>query len=248
MSRIITKNRDQVGILCLSNRATNSIDWPLVKELSETLQQASTQYGGLLITGNDKFFSIGFDLPSLLKLNRSDLVEFYQLFERTTLDLFCLPIPTAAVISGHAIAGGSILSLACDFRYSAPGKKLLGLNEIKLGVPVPFLADLILRYVIGDRIARDMIYRGDFFKPEESLASGLIDKIFPQPELEEAAATEIAALAAFPRRAFSLIKANRVEAIRREYETNFRQKIAEFVNCWFDPSTQRLLHEASEKF
>jgi enoyl-CoA hydratase/carnithine racemase len=248
MSRIITYNQGQTGIIRLSNGITNSIDWQLARELSDTVKHVSKTCEGIVLAGGEKFFSIGLDLPSLLKLNHSDLLEFYSLFERTVFDIFCLPIPTVAAISGHAIAGGCILSLACDFRYSAMGKKLFGLNEIKLGVPVPYLADLILRYLVGDRVARDLMYRGDFFEPEKSMALGLIDGICSMADVEERACSEVEALARNPRKAFSLIKANRVEAVRREYETNFKLKNRAFVDCWFDPSTQRLLHEASAKF
>ncbi|MFH2057592.1 MAG: enoyl-CoA hydratase-related protein [Pseudomonadota bacterium] len=73
------------------------------------------------------------------------MVDFFQRFNQLTLDLYTLPLPTACAISGHAIGGRNILALTGDYRFMAEGKKRIGLNEIQLGVPVPYLADLILR-------------------------------------------------------------------------------------------------------
>jgi hypothetical protein len=41
---------------------------------------------------------------------------------------------------------------------------LVGLNEIRLGVPVPYLADCILRHLIGVRLARDVMDSGEFYR------------------------------------------------------------------------------------
>ena len=93
--------------------------------------------------------------------------------------LFTFPKPTAAAISGHAIAGGCILTLCCDYRYIAEGRKLMGLNEIKLGVPVPYVADCILRSLVGFRHAREIMESGDFYQPETSFQKGLVDAVLP---------------------------------------------------------------------
>ena len=52
-------------------------------------------------------------------------------------------------VAGHAVAGGCVLALATDLRLIAAGKKLIGLNEVTIGLPVPYLADLALRQLVG---------------------------------------------------------------------------------------------------
>ena len=104
----------------------------------------------MLLCGGNKFFSIGLDLPALLKLDRPAMHHFLEDFNDLCLALFTAAFPTACALAGHAVAGGNILALTCNYRYAISGKKI-GLNELKLGVPVPYLADMILRHTIGNQ-------------------------------------------------------------------------------------------------
>jgi len=117
-----------------------------------------------------------------------------------------------------------------------------------LGVPVPYLADLMLRQIVGDRSATDIVYRGEFMASSKAKQIGLIDEVLPQHGLENRALEKITEIASLSRPAFSAIKANRVEAIRLRYEENYKSKNEIFLDCWFSPSVQDLLTEAAEKF
>ena len=248
MPNIIIEDRGKVAVLRLANGVTNAINRKLTDELSDALRQVSKRYRGMVLAGGSKFFSIGFELPSLLKLSRKEMADFYCQFERTALELFSLPIPTVAALSGHAIAGGCILAIACDFRLAASGRRYIGLNEIKIGVPVPYLADLILRQIVGDRVATTLVYQGAFLEPDKAEKLGIIDGIYSPESLEEEALKKIALFSDLPEHAFSIIKENRVEAVCRRYEENHRSKNDLFLNCWFNPAVQKLLHDALEKF
>jgi len=167
---------------------------------------------------------------------------------RAAFDLFILPLPTACAIAGHATAGGNILALTCDYRFAPEGKKLMGLNEVRLGVPVPYLADLILRKIVGDRAATEMLYGGELMPFSKAEEIGIVDEILPQDKVEDRALEKVAELAALPRPAFEAIKATRVEAIRILYEENYKPKHETFLDCWFTEQTQELLAEAAKKF
>lgn len=154
MKLIRREYRDRVAILKLNRGIINALNLQLVNQLAENLQKVrddSDVHSLVLCSSNEKFFSIGFDIPELFKLTRKDFRVFYQAFNRVCMDLYTLPKPTIAAITGHAIAGGCILALCCDYRFIAEGRKLMGLNEIKLGIPVPYPGDCILRHVAGTR-------------------------------------------------------------------------------------------------
>ncbi len=107
-------------IVKLDRGVTNAIDGQLVQELSRILAQVrdDPQIRGLVLaSANDKFFSIGLDIPHLLDLSKEDLAVFYRAFNCLCLHLFALPKPTIAAITGHAIRAGCILALCCDYRY-----------------------------------------------------------------------------------------------------------------------------------
>lgn len=248
MPKIMIENHGEIAILRLNNGVTNAICPDLIDELSEKLIIVEKDFQGVILAGGEKFFCIGLDLPALLILDRIEMADFFNKFNHLLLTLFTLPLPTCCAINGHAIAGGNILALTCDYRYAASGEKLIGLNEIKLGVPVPYLADLMLRQIVGDRTATEILYGGEFMTTSDAKQFGLVDEIFLQTDVEDRALEKIAELTARPQAAFSAIKAVRVEKIKQRYEESCMQKNEKFLDCWFSEPVQELLKEASKKF
>jgi len=248
MKNITIEPKEKIAILRLTRGVTNAINPALVSECTEALQQIQQQYQGMVLTGGTKFLSIGLDLPALLPFDRTEMIAFWRQFDRMLLKLYSLPMPTACAVSGHATAGGTILAISCDFRYIAPGKRLMGLNEIKIGVPVPYLADLILRQVVGDRVATEMTYTGEFVGPEQAVARGLVDGIFAETDVETKAIEKVAVIAGGVKEAFEFIKQSRVEEVKRLFEQNAESRLDRFLDCWFQPDVQALLHRAADKF
>jgi len=248
MDKVKIEEHGNVAVLRLNDKVSNAISTTMVENLSISVNQIKREFRGLVLAGGTKFFSMGFDLLELLKLDRSGMTDFFHSFNQVVLDIFTLPIPTACAITGHAIAGGTILASSCDYRFLASGRKLLGLNEIKLGVPVPYLTDMMLRQIVGDRAATEMIYPGEFIEPEKALSIGLADEVLSQDKVENRALEKITELASLPGQAFAAIKANRVEAIRLAYEKYYKVKNETFLDCWFSQPVQELLSKAAEKF
>lgn len=153
-----------------------------------------------------------------------------------------------AALGGHTIAGGAILSLACDFRIGKEGRTLIGLNEIKLGLPVPFIADLMLRQITGDRTATRMIFQGEFVPVSQALQSGLVDRV-AEKERVEAEALEIAAdLAGNAGPAIQACKEVRTRDITQTYDAYGARENERLIDCWQSPKTRELLKEAARKF
>ena len=248
MRKVKIEEHDNVAVLRLNDKVTNAISAALVEDLSSTVNRIKGEYRGMILAGGSKFFSMGFDLPELLKLDRSGMTDFFYSFNKVVLDIFTLPMPTACAITGHAIAGGTILASSCDYRFLASGRKLLGLNEIKLGVPVPYLTDMMLRQIVGDRAATQMIYLGEFIEPDKAKSIGLADEVLSQDKVENRAIEKMTELSALPVQAFAAIKANRVEEIRLAYEKNYQVKNETFLDCWFSQPVWELLSKAAEKF
>ena len=247
MDPILIEKKDDIAVLRLRNGVTNAIGPGMLADMLGALDNIETDCNGLILAGGDKFFSMGFDLPRLLALERQEFGSFFNSFNQVVLRLFTLSIPTCGAIAGHAVAGGCILAQACDFRCSVPQKKL-GLNEIRLGVPVPYLADLILRQLVGDRVATEMLYGGDFISSSECRHLGLVDTVCPPEEVEDKAFERVAHIAAFSHTAFTAIKANRIETVTARYEAHGEAKDDEFLDCWFTEATQANLRQAAAKF
>lgn len=251
MSSISVDHQDTVALARLSRGVTNALDLDLVNELGALLERIERDpSASALVLGSqaDKFFSIGFDIPHLFELPRKDFKEFYTAFNRVCLSLYTLPKPTVAAITGHAVAGGCILALCCDYRFMGEGKKLMGLNEIKLGVPVPYLADCALRNIVGTRYARDMMDTGEFYAPAELLRMGLVDEVLPVGDVIARAVEKARLLGTWPRGAFAQIKRNRVEEVEQRVLAQGEEKERLFLDSWYSDEARQRLGEAIEKF
>jgi enoyl-CoA hydratase/carnithine racemase len=251
MGMISVDYQDTVAIVRLNRDAKNALDLKLVGELDEILKniRQDPHVNGLVLgSGSDRFFSIGFDIGQMFEYPRGDFEVFFKAFNGVCLSLYTFPKPTVAVITGHAVAGGCILVLCCDYRYIGDDRRLMGLNEIKLGVPVPYLADCVLRDIVGTRIAKVIIDTGEFYGPMESLQMGLVDKVLPACEVKEHAVRMAKSIGSWPLGAFALIKQNRTEEIEKRFLASGEKKAQEFIDCWYSDEARKLLKDAVKKF
>jgi enoyl-CoA hydratase/carnithine racemase len=248
MPKALIEEHENVAVLRLDDGVTNPIGPALVADLDTALTSVENAFRGMVLAGGKKFFSIGFNLPELIDFDREQMSAFFTSFNDLTLRLLTLPVPTACAIAGHAIAGGTILALTADFRIAASGKKLMGLNEIKLGVPVPYLADLLLRQLVPAAAANQILFSGEFLSSVDADKIGLVDETVPAEEVEDRAVKKIAALAALPSAALCAVKENRTAAAARRYKKRGREKNERFLDCWFSTAARPLLEKASETF
>jgi len=245
------RRHDGVVVAEMRRGVTNAIGPGLMGSLARTIQRTHDDPDTaalVLSSANAKFFSIGLDIPGLLDQPAEEFHTFLTFFSRLCLSLYALPKPTVAAIPGHATAGGCILALCCDYRFIAEGRKLIGLNEIRLGVPVPFVADRILMALVGQYNARQITDGGEFHMPERALALGLVDRIVSADDLIAQSIEQARLLAEMPGAAFAQIKANRVGPVCAEIEAGLEQKNVEFVQAWYSPQTRLMLQEAAAKF
>jgi len=248
METVIIEEKASIAIVRLNHGVTNPVGTQLVDDLSTALKRVQQEATGMVLAGGEKFFSIGLNLPELLLLSRKDMAAFWDRFIQVTFDLYTLPMVTVAAVCGHAPAAGTVFALACDFRVVAEGRKVMGLTEITINIPVPYLPDLILRQVVGDRMATDLLYRGLTLNPEEALKVRLIDETMPQEKVLNRAFERASEIAAYSIDAFKVMKDTRTEDIRRKYHERAHRQQEDFLNCWHQESTQRILAKAAEKF
>ncbi len=248
MDNVLLKEQGEIALVRLNNGVTNSLTPKLVTELTQALEFVKARFKGMVLAGGQKFFSMGFDLPSLLKGSQEEMTRYFNDINQLWLDLYTMPVPTVAAVQAHAIAGGTILAMMCDWRVAAGGRTLFGLNEINLGLPVPYLSDLVLRQLTGERAADEMVFMGEFVASAQALEIGLVDQVVVKEEVEELAIKKVSQLAAMPGPAFREIKSMRVERIAALYKENHKQRNANFLEQWFSEQTRQILEQAAKKF
>lgn len=248
---IQTDIQNNIAICSLNRGVINALNANMIHLIHDELDKVGKMqnvHGVIIKSSNSKFYSIGLDLPELFPLSREEFTKFFQDFSQLCVKILSFPKPIIATISGHAIAGGCILALACDYRYAKEGNLKMGLNEIKLGVPVPYIAECILKDLIGFQQTRYVSETGEFFSPKKLLTIGLIDEMVPEDTLQEHAIAKINKIANHSLEAYSKIKEIRNEQILERFETNNQRTTKEFVKIWYSPFARERLKEAMKKF
>ncbi|MBI4817039.1 MAG: crotonase/enoyl-CoA hydratase family protein [Deltaproteobacteria bacterium] len=195
--------KEGVARLRLDDGKANAMNGTLLGELEECLARATSDDAAIVIEGRPGFFSGGLDLKTLPTLDESALISVLKTFGRVMLGIFDFPGPVVAACTGHAIAGGSVLLLACDERIGARGAFRLGLNESQLGLTLPKFVIEMARASIAPAALRRLAVLGDLLDPARALELGLLHEL-TEPDLVVRRAIERAtALAAIPRAAYA---------------------------------------------
>ncbi len=180
------KLNDGIGVLSFSReKVLNALNHELIVEGLQFLQEYRNQKNlkVLILTGKGpKAFIAGADIGELSSANQSrgrELSGFGQSFMQA-LDQF--PVPVIAAIHGFALGGGLEVALACDFRF-ASSKAKLGLPEVSLGLIPGYGGTQRLTRIIGEGMARELVFTGDMISAQRAVEIGLVNRVFEPEDL-----------------------------------------------------------------
>lgn len=131
----------------------------------------------VVLTGaGDCAFCAGGDLKERHGMTDAQWRAQHEIFERAFFALLDVPVPVIAALNGHAYGGGLETALACDFIYAAPGAKL-ALSETRLGIMPGGGGTQTLARAVGERRAKELIFRAQAFSAEQGAAWGLVNHV-----------------------------------------------------------------------
>ena len=113
--------------------------------------------------------------------------------------LLAIPAPVVAAINGHALGGGFVLMLACDYRIAADiDTAKLGMTEAQAGIPFPAGPLEVIRHELAPELLRRLTLTSAVLNPRELLEVQILDAIRPTEELRPSAISLAKSLAAQP--------------------------------------------------
>ena len=175
-------SREGIGVLTISSPATlNALNSTILGELNtfvDELDQENTRV--LVITGEGKAFVAGADISQMSGLYPEEGYKFGQFGAQVFKKIEDLEIPVIAAINGFALGGGCELAMACDIRI-ASAKAKFGQPEVNLGIIPGFSGTYRLSKLVGQGIAKELIYTGGMIGADEALRIGLVNKVV-EPE------------------------------------------------------------------
>jgi enoyl-CoA hydratase len=223
--------RGDIAILTMTHGKANALTTEFCSALADDIR-GTTAARAIVITGRDRIFSAGVDLPRLLDGGPAYAREFLPALHRLYETVFFHPKPIVAAINGHAVAGGCVLACATDMRLMADNGTRTGVTELLVGVPFPPLAFEIMRYVTAPQFFPQVIFSGATFPPPDALARGLIDRIVPTETLMDRAVAAAETLAALSPRAFALSKQQMRQPVAERTANNDGSFGADITEAW----------------
>jgi enoyl-CoA hydratase/carnithine racemase len=230
----------QIAVLRVDRPPANAIDLDLANEFATALEaiESTDGIGALIVTGEGSCFSAGLDLKVVPTYDRAQQQAMVMQVNRLFGGLYGLPLPTIAAVNGHAIAGGVILALACDYRIGAEGDYKVGLAEARVGVPFPVAAMAIVQSELSHPVARTMVLTARNSSPHDALRMGVLDELQP-PELLLPRAIEVAQeMAALPHDIYGRIKRELRRAALARIDDAIRNRKEPMLDSWLSAETQ----------
>ena len=183
MSPVDYSFEDGVATITLDDGKVNALSPTMLDEILAALDRAEEDGAIVVLTGRAQTLSAGFDLKSLPEHPREMLSGGARLAER----LLSFPQPVVAACNGNAIAMAAFVLLSCDVRIGVAGDFRIGLNEVAIGLTVPWFGIAVARH----RLARPYFDRctvtGALLDPEEAVRAGFLDRLVAAEELMPAA-------------------------------------------------------------
>jgi enoyl-CoA hydratase/carnithine racemase len=240
MPTLKLERRGALAVLRLDKPRGNAIDEALLDDLlaarAELAADAALR-GILLASAHPKLFCPGLDLVALYPYDRAAMERFMAKFGEAMMALYALEKPVVAAVSGAAVAGGCILALTADMRLLRRGAPI-GLNEVKVGVPLPWSVSVLLRASVAPTALTRVALLGRNFADAEALAAGLADAVLDAEGFEAACLKQLEEFVDKDAQALATTKRYLRKGALAEMRAHEEELARDFLDGWFSEGTR----------
>ena len=201
---IARTDRDGIAVLTMDDGKVNAFDRAFFDDLDAAFDGCADA-PAVVLTGRPGMFSAGLNMKVMAALDDDGMVDLLTQFGRTMMRIWLEPRPVVAAVTGHAIAGGTILAMACDHAIAADGDFRWGLTETTIGFPLPSWIIALARGNVASHRLDDLLLPGQMVGPAQAVEVGFADAVTDGDVLAQATA-RAAELAALPRKTYAETK------------------------------------------
>ncbi len=175
-----------VAVLRFDDGKANVLSHAVIEDFHRHLDavEADRTFRATVIVGRPGRFCAGFDLATMNR-DAESMRSLVAAGGRLIARLFMHPMPLVAACSGHALAAGALMLLACDDRLAAGGEAKIGLNEVTIGLALPSWAVSLARYRLAGGHFDRCVILGELTNPASAVAAGFIDTVVEAESLEQ---------------------------------------------------------------
>jgi len=236
--------REEEGIVVLQmcdEQHKNALSDDFVGELEAPLAElaADREARVIILAGLPEVFCAGGHQDTLLKLARGEITTTDLMLSRAVLEL---PVPTIAAMEGHAVGGGLTLGLCCDIVLMARQSRY-GCSFMNMGFTPGMGTTRLLQLAVGEYLAAEMMYGGQFFRGNHFEGRGGINYVLPRTQVQSKALAIARRIADKPRFALELLKRSLSLAKRDAFERARTSETMMHEICFARPETVAMIEE-----
>lgn len=184
-----------IATITMDDGKVNAFSIPMLQALHADLDRAEHDGAVVVLTGREGYFSAGFDLKVFASGDVERVIEMLRLGATLTERILSFKTPVLAACNGHAVAAGSFVLLAADLRIGTAGAFRLGLNEVKIGLTMPWFAIELARQRLQPAAFSRAVVTAHMYDPAEALTAGFLDQVVDASELRARSLAEAEELA-----------------------------------------------------
>lgn len=204
-------DRSRVGsieVVTLTRPPANALEIATTEEIAAAFEAiaADDSARAVILRAEGKAFCAGLDLKTVPQYSETEQRRLLDAINRMVLATYGCPVPVIGAINGHAIAGGFVLAMCCDWKIVADTPLQAGLTEVRVGIPYPAAAIEVVRSELPARVARELVLFGRNMNGADAVVAGIFDESVPLDRLFERAMEKAKDGAELPRQTFATIK------------------------------------------
>jgi enoyl-CoA hydratase len=224
MTELVTYElNDRIATIAMDDGKVNAFSIPMLEAIHAAFDQAERDAAIVILTGRESYFSAGFDLKVFAGGEIDQVIEMLTLGATLVERILGFATPVITACSGHTVAAGAFLPLAADMRIGIEGPYRIGLNEVKIGLTVPWFVIELARQRLQPAHFNRAVVSATMHSPSEAVSAGFFDRVVPADELRATsldAAAELAELNSQAHAATKLrVRGDTLKAIRLAIET-----------------------------
>lgn len=219
---ILLQERKGAALVLRMNRpeAMNALSTDLVRALGEGIAAGSAQPGVraiVIAAAGEKAFCAGTDLKERATLDAPGKAAQSRSLLDLAFAIRACPRPVIAAVHGWCLGGGLELALACDLRLAADDTRF-GFPEMTLGAYPGSGGPVLLARIVGGARAKEILFGARRLDATEALRLGIVERVVPRAQLDEAALAWVAQMQATAPLALAALKRSLDEGSAMPFE------------------------------
>lgn len=176
------RHQEKYTLIQMDDGKANALGFDMLEQLGTALDQAEEAGKVVIICGRPGKFSAGFDL-SVMGQGGDGMLKLLRAGADTSQRLLNFPTPVIMAVTGHALAMGALLLLSADYRIGVHGTYKIGLNEVAIGMTLPYFGIELARARLSSAYLTRAVSLAQVYDAGGAVDAGYLDDAVSQEDL-----------------------------------------------------------------